>query len=238
MGDRVGSPLGSLGIQGQALPGAARFRKEIRRMIDLYAAAGRGTEVHIGRPCEVALFADQQIDVIVDNGTRTYPQVTALRLSGEIGSLWLRANYNNQAGRVVLYVGEPALGVNFERENPALMGPAASAGVPAWGIGVTDLDFLTVSITTGSDRTDAVYLKGFRLLRLTAGTIDRVEYVDSESGASMVLYVDDNDPAGAAFVKNYAAMPIRLPSAGSFHAIGSSEAVAGSLNYQVQLVYV
>lgn len=232
MSDRIGAPLGAVDKLRQS--GTARFRKEVRRMIDLYAASGRGTEVHVGTG-DVAIFADQQIDVIVDNGARTFPQVTALTLSGDVGSLWLRANYNNQAGRVVCYVGE--LGGGFIRETPKYMTPAASAGTPAWNNAVTDLTFLTVAITTGGDRTEAVYLKGFRLLRTTIGVIDRVEYVDSESGASMVLFADQNSPLGNEFTRVYQE-PIRLASAGAFHALGSNEAVAGTLNYVVDLIYL
>lgn len=233
MSDAIGPATGSVDKLRQS--GTARFRKEIKRMIDLYAAPpSRGTEVHVGSG-DVAIFADQQIDVIVDNGIRTFPQVTALTLSGDIGSLWLRANYNNQAGRVVCYVGE--LGAGFIRENPLYMTPAASAGTPAWNNGVTDLSFLTVAITTGSDRTEAVYLKGFRLLRTVIGTIDRIEYVDSESGASMVLHADQNNPLGNQFTVSYPE-PIRLASAGAFHCLGSNEAVAGTLNYVVDLIYL
>lgn len=237
--------------QAQALPVAAvdstarqtapRFNKRVLRLADVTAAGAGWTEVSV-EAGEIALYADDPVDVRLGDGSRIYEAITELRLVGAVRSLQVRLNGDwTGGGRLVLYQGVPYLGVSWQRESfrdrqslrirtPAL----------AWALGVAAANesaapsFNFTAYGQGNIPTEAFYLRQVSAKR-TSGVIESIEYIETETGLTRVLWsYHQQEP-----VTNHLAVvlpePVRLATQGYFSIRGSVE--PGATTVELDIVY-
>lgn len=236
IGEHFNGQTPPVGYIDQASAGWVRNDKLILRVMDITAA---GTEVNLGECGEIALYSDIPLDVALNRSERYYGDRTDFRYKGRIDKLYLRTSpqkFGVWPGRVVIYVGRPALGVDFQRETwRDKIGISAGLDVALLGTWLTPLASITaltfLQIPDGSIRhgvtftrfRECAYIRSFRFVRST-GTITRLEYVESETGAGHVLFDAVDDWGGSDELSHTYDTPPRITGPGTFILYGSAEA--------------
>jgi hypothetical protein len=236
-GDKIGGLVSS-----NRAPGATVYKKVCRSLFSL-SNAGRGTLFTFGGAQEIMLFADEAVEVTLGNSTAPLGSFETLHLYGEIGNIWVRKLQPWTPGRLVLFFGQPYLGINFKREEPTLLNrwrqenPLPLVWAGGAGFRLDNATLLTAPTGTGLNA-ESWYLWSFYAER-DAGVIDYVELVENETGGNVRLErLDNSEPATGRLRFRAQARPIRLANGIDFRFVGSVEAGATGLSWAVVVSYV
>jgi hypothetical protein len=203
-------------------PGGPGYKKLIIRIQTLSSVAP-GTQLNLGIAGEVKVFADAPLFLRLGQTPLESPMLTELTFLGRVENLFLRRNVSiPEVGRVVVYVGMPYLGVNWQREDPLKKGVWMLAqGSVVWNAGLITFDYSAMVLSSANE---ANYLISVDALREGGGTIETLEFVENETGLSFVMLHERIEPPNDKM--NFRPPhPYRIPASGFFRFTGSNEAV-------------
>jgi len=206
-------------------PGGPGYKKLIIRIQTLSLVAP-GTQLNLGIAGEVKVFADWPIFVRLGQTPLESPRLTEVSFLGRVENLFLRKTSTADVGRVVIFIGMPYLGVNWQREDPLkksfwTLAPAAVV----WNNGVTTIDSAALNL---SSDVEANYLISLHASRSLGGTIETLAFVENETGLSIPMLNERFEPPSDK-VNFRPPHPYRIPASGVFRFTGSNEAVNNNL---------
>jgi hypothetical protein len=224
-------------------PGNIYYEKLVYRMSGL-ASAAPGTRINCHGAGEIAVFADHPVNIQIGDSPKVYLNKTQFRLRGRVGWLNVTRAAAFGVGRLVVFLGDPFLGVNFKREDPRYMiSTPINPNFGNWAVAPTAS--ITSSNTTlpfGGDGpmgvSEAVYIKNIYIGRLVAGTIESVAIEETESGVAVRVFFDVVDNPTDQYIWHAGDFPFRIPSEFQVELSGSTEAVVSAVEAQFQVVVV
>lgn len=217
-------------VDTRLFPDYVEFEKRVIRIMDIGWVAA--TECNIGRTADLSLYSDYPIEIRLKTGNRIYNQIRELHLTGKIDGFYLR-RYGNVPGRIVIYQGTPARGVGIQKENIRAAMTVRDISALAWigGVGASLVRTIPVPAVQWSE---ALYIRSFHAFR-DGGTINRVDYIESETGGTLQLYSDTEKYPTDVLSRKFAE-PLRISSSGSWYLYGSTE--PGNTNVTFELNWV
>lgn len=226
-------------VDSRVDPGGVKYDKLIFNITDLPSTVP-GLEVNLGITSEVRLYSDWPVDVKFGDGpdAAQYSMVTEVHFLGRVEKLHLKKLLTIDFGRVVIFIGQPALGLSWQRENYLNKQPVTLGSVAlAWPLATTLLSlnpqFVLPNTTFAREAIYLVEIAG----RRSAGTVSEVRYTELETGFGQNVFNHRMiTPADTfSFVPP---QPIRIAADGEFRVEGSNEPGGTTIDYEMSLLRI
>jgi len=223
--------------------GAVYYDKLVLNVRDL-ATAAPGTRINCHGSAEVLIYSDSPVAVQYGSSGRISRYKTFFRLTGRLDYIDVQrlVGVGVAVGRLVVYLGDPALGVSFQRESPehVVRSGRLINFATDWAIAGTDCDSDMLTIPgngTWAGSCEAFYLWSLYIDRRTVGgalegTIDRIHAV---SLAPATLFEHWNLPGANPVHYVLPGAPARLADDSLFVVAGSASAVATQVTLRLEL---
>jgi hypothetical protein len=220
-------------------PGGVKYDKLIFKITDLPSIVP-GLEVNLGITSEVRLYSDWPVAVKFGDGPNAaqYSMVTEVHFLGRVEKLYLRKLSVVDFGRVIVFIGQPALGLGWQRENylnkqPVTIGSSAKAWPSATTLLSLPPVFVFPNATFAREGIYLVEIAG----RRSAGTVSEVRYVELETGFGQNVF-NHRFITPADTFSFVPPQPIRCVCDGAFRVEGSNEPGGTTIDFEMALLRI
>jgi len=209
------------------LAGEAFVRKRVIEFNDIPFAAAP-LEITLGVACDVMVYSDFPVNIGYGQSSEFQSiGVLQARYTGVSNVFRFAKYFNVDYGRLVIYYATPSLGVNFRRPDPNdCLTMELDDDFPAGWAGGAVNEVWAGPGNAVAGHVEAIYYRSIMAYR-TAGTIEGVNIIETESGIGNILYPLYEKVASDRFYW-YFEKPIRCSARHSFTFVGSNlPAVSG-----------
>lgn len=212
-------------VAGGISPSVFLFQKIVLRLIDM-ATASPGTVINFLPSGEIRLMSD--FPIFLQYGfSGSFIEGMEFELGGDVKSVRIYRGSSSTPGRIVIYTSGEGFDIGWTRDSWRDRPAFAQDQGGTWSASTGSFTGAALTLPESGRALEARYLWGISFDR-SAGTVSRIQYVESETGSNLSLYDEYIEvPVGTGIVR--LEKPIKLSAAGSFVFTGSSVAGASTL---------